>query len=293
MRIAAGNATITTDHPTTIDAHHHLWHFKSEEFGWIDDSMSCLRRDFLPEDLSRELAAAGIDAAIAVQARCSLLETDFLLGCAKDSNNIIGVVGWAPLGFSGVGAILDRLLSDPKFVGVREITQGLPSGYFDDAAFNAGVRELTARNLSYDILIYPSQLEEVVQFVDRHPDQRFILDHAAKPPIIAQKLEPWRTQILTLAQYPNVSCKLSGLVTEANWRSWNALSLRPYLDVCVDAFTPNRLLAGSDWPVCLAASTYARWWETLREYFERFTSQERSSVFGHNALESTNLTNGP
>jgi len=267
----------------TIDAHHHLWQYNSAEFGWIDDSMASLRRDFLPEDLTRALASADIDAAIAVQARCSLLETDFLLSCATHSTNIIGVVGWAPLGSPGVGPILDRLLLNPKFVGVREITQGLPRGFFDDAAFSAGIRELTARDLSYDILVYPNQLEEVIRFVHRHPRQRFILDHAAKPPIASQRLEPWRTQILALAQCPNVSCKLSGLVTEADWRSWNLQSLKPYLDVCVEAFTSHRLLAGSDWPVCLVAGNYTQWWRTLREYFEPFTAQERSSVFGHNA----------
>jgi L-fuconolactonase len=265
-----------------IDAHHHLWRYTAEEFGWIDEPMAALRRDFLPADLERELAAADIDAAVAVQARTSLEETAFLLDCAAQSTRIAGVVGWADLASVALSRTLDDI-ANPLLVGFREIAQGQAAGFFDRPAFNAGVRELTARGLAYDILVYANQLEEATRFVDCHPNQRFVLDHAAKPPIAAREMEPWRTQIAELARRPNVTCKVSGLVTEAGWKDWTAAQLAPYIDICVAAFTPQRILAGSDWPVCLVASSYTRWWQTLGEYFAAFSADEQDAVFGGNA----------
>jgi len=276
-------SSIATRRPPRIDAHHHLWRYHKEDFEWITDDMPMLRRDFTPEHLAHEMASADIDGTIAVQARRTSFETDFLLACARESNLIMGVVGWVPLTSSEVGTILDRYVSEPYFVGVREIAQGHSPGFLDDTDLNSGIRELTARHLSYDILIYANQLEEATRLADRHPQQRFVLDHAAKPLIAANELEPWRKSIHSLALRPNVSCKLSGLVTEADWKHWTPATLAPFIDTCVEAFTPSRLLAGSDWPVCLLASKYKLWWETLRDYFATFTAEEQAAVFGLNA----------
>lgn len=268
-----------------IDAHHHLWRYSPAEYGWIDGAMSSLQRDFLPADLSAALRSAKIDAAIAVQARQSIAETEFLLECAASSPDICGIVGWAPLAAPELSAVLDRFADEAMLVGYREIAQGRPAGFFDDAGFNKGIRQLTQRNLTYDVLVFERQLPEVIRFVDRHPEQRFILDHAAKPLIAAGELEPWATNLRELARRPNVACKLSGFVTEADWHQWTPHAVGPYLDTCVEAFGTARLLAGSDWPVCLVATTYDRWFSVLCKYFAAFTPAEQDRIFGRNAME--------
>lgn len=273
-----------------IDAHHHLWRYNPDEFAWLTEPMASLRRDFLPHDLADALDASGVDSAIAVQARQSLEETDWLLECAKTSSRIAGVVGWAPIDSPDLPLALERYSRARKLVGFREIAQGQPAGFFDRPSFNRGIAELTTRGFVYDVLIYADQLPEAVRFVDRHPNQHFVLDHAAKPRIAARELEPWATHMRELARRPGVSCKLSGLVTEADWSVWDLDSLRPYIDICVEAFGAGRLLAGSDWPVCLVASSHARWWELLREYFANFTLAEQQQVFGGNALEAYRLS---
>jgi len=272
-----------------VDAHHHLWRFNRVEFGWIDDTMSVLRRDFLTSDLKKELEAVGIDATVAVQARESIEETLWLMECARLTPAICGVVGWAPLTFDELPDILDCFGHSPKLVGFREVVQGKPDGYLMQPAFNRGIEELTKRGYSYDVLIQERQIMETIQFVDQHPHQKFVLDHAAKPRIFSNELEPWKTNLHELARHPNVYCKISGLVTEANWQTWSGDSLRPYLDVCVDAFGPKRLMAGSDWPVCLVASSYSRWWDVLALYFAGFSESENRRIFGENALEFYDL----
>jgi L-fuconolactonase len=278
-----------TNTPTSrIDAHHHLWRYTQAEdadFKWIDDSMATLRRDFLPNDLRKALRSANIDAAIAVQARQSLEETSWLLECAEATPAICAVVGWAPLAADDLSTTLDRFSNRKKLVGYREIVQSEPDGYLDHPSFNRGIAQLTARDYIYDLLIHQHQLEEATRLVDHHSQQRFILDHAAKPRIAASELEPWATNIRELARRDNVSCKISGLVTEADWSHWTTDALRPYLDICVEAFGAQRLLAGSDWPVCLVASTYPRWWTLLERYFAAFTAHEQQRIFGLNAID--------
>ena len=267
-----------------IDAHHHLWRYDGTEYAWLSDGMSALQRDFLVDDLQAALSNADVAAAVAVQARQSVLETRFLLESARESAAICAVVGWVPLASAGVRGVLDEFSSDKKFVGVREITQGHAKRFFGADDFNQGVSELTRRGLTYDVLIHENELDEATRFVQRHPKQQFVLDHAAKPKIAAGELEPWRTKMHELARCENVCCKLSGLVTEADWLRWSIEDLRPYLDVCVEAFGPKRLMAGSDWPVCLLATEYARWWSVLEEYFAEFSDGERYGVFGGNAV---------
>jgi L-fuconolactonase len=268
-----------------IDAHHHLWRYNAEEFAWLSDDMSALRRDFLVGDLEETLASASVHSTVVVQARQSVFETKFLLQCARESEAICAVVGWVPLQSMAVNAMLDEFADEKKLVGVREIAQGQPEGFLDDEAFNRGVSALTARELTYDVLIHENQLEEAIRFVSRHPRQQFVVDHAAKPKIAAKELEPWRARMKELARSENVWCKLSGLVTEADWREWSVDDLRPYLDVCVEAFGTRRLMAGSDWPVCLVATEYAQWWAVLDEYFSTFSEDERRDVFAGSAVE--------
>ncbi len=218
-------------HPM-IDAHHHLWRYTPEEFEWIDDSMSALRRDFLVNDLERVARAAGVSGTVAVQARQSVEETRFLCAVAANSPLILGVVGWAPLALPELPQVLEEVCSLPGLVGLRHVVQGEAAGFLDGAAFNAGIQQLTAAGLTYDLLIFERQIQEAIRFVDRHPQQQFVLDHVAKPRIAAGELEPWGNNLRELALRPHVMCKLSGMVTEANWSDWtngDAAALSRYL----------------------------------------------------------------
>jgi L-fuconolactonase len=269
-----------------IDAHHHLWHYNSDEYGWIDDSMSALRRDFLADDLDRVAREAGIDGSVAVQARQTLEETRWLLSVAAQSDVVRGVVGWAPIASADFSASLEELASSPWLRGLRHIVQAEPDDDFilrED--FNRGIGRMGSTGLVYDILVYERHLPQAIRFVDQHPGQVFVLDHAAKPRIRENSTEPWATLIRELARRPNVACKVSGLATEADWSNWSLDGLRPYLDVLVESFTPARLMAGSDWPVCLVASGYRRWFQALEAYFTAFSEEEKNRIFGGTAME--------
>ncbi len=279
---------------SVIDAHHHFWHYEPAAYDWIDDSMSVLRRDFLPADLDVAIRAADVHGAISVQARQTLAETDWLLAMAAAHDFIVGVVGWVPLASSSLRADLARLSGDRKLRGVRHVVQGEPDPRFlERADFNAGVRALRDFGLTYDILIYAHQLPQAIAFVDRHPGQVFVLDHAAKPPIRDHAIEPWRTHLRELARRPEVYCKLSGLVTEAAPDARTEASLRPYVDAVLDAFGPGRTLFGSDWPVCLVAcppyDPYARWIGAVRTFIARLTPAERDDVMGGAARRAYRL----
>ena len=270
----------------TIDAHHHLWRYTPEEYGWIDEPMSALRRDFLPADLKAAMATAGIDGTVAVQARQTLDETRWLLDLADKTDAIRGVVGWAPIAGEDFPACMEEFDGRDKLKGLRHVIQGeKDEHYILREDFNSGIRTMLGSGLVYDILIYERHLPQTIDFVDEHPDQAFVLDHIAKPLIAADALEPWATRMKDLGRRENVWCKLSGMVTEADWKAWTPATLKPYLDVAVEAFGPARLLAGSDWPVCLVASGYAQWFEVLRAYFAAFSEAERARVFGGTAIE--------
>jgi L-fuconolactonase len=276
-----------------VDAHHHFWKYTPEGYGWIDDSMAALRRDFLPPGLRDTLAAAQVDAAVSVQARQSLEETEWLLGMSEQHDFLAGVVGWVPLADAGVGEILERLGARPKLKGVRHIVQGEPDDRFllrDD--FNRGIHALTACGLVYDILIYERHLPVAIEFVDRHPRQRFVLDHIAKPRIRDHTLEPWRTNLHELARRENVFCKLSGVATEADFPNLtpaNRHQLRPYMDAALEAFGARRIMFGSDWPVCLAAIPYAEWLEMVSDAISGFSESEREWVLGNSAAVAYGL----
>ena len=269
----------------TIDAHHHLWRYTPQEYGWIDQEMSVLRRDFLPRDLIVEMAAANIDGAIAVQARQTLEETRWLLDLAEQTDAIRGVIGWAPIAGEDFPECMEEFEDRPKLKGLRHMfEQEKDENYILREDFNSGIRTMLGSGLVYDILVYERQLPQAIDFVDEHPEQMFVVDHVAKPRISAGLIEPWAEHLLELGKRDNVCCKLSGMVTEANWKTWTPETLRPYIDVAVEAFGPERLMAGSDWPVCLVASGYTRWFETLRAYFAGFSETERESIFGGTAI---------
>lgn len=263
-----------------IDAHHHLWRYSADEYGWIDEQMGELRRDFLPGDLVREMRAAGIDGAVTVQARQTLDETRWLLDLADTCEAIRGIVGWAPIAEDNFPAVLEEFEGRPKLKGLRHVIQGEPDDYILREDFNAGIRAMRGSGLVYDILVYERQLPQTIEFVARHPEQVFVLDHMAKPLIREGVMEPWAARMRELAQHENVWCKVSGLTTEADWETWNADALWPYLDVVTEAFGPGRLMAGSDWPVCLVACDYGRWFDVLGQYFQQFSQPEREAVFG-------------
>ncbi len=274
---------------SVIDAHHHLWHYSASEYEWIDDRMAALRRDFLPPEFIHELASAGIDGAVTVQARQTLEETQWLLELAGRHQEILGVVGWAPIASSDFETLLDTLAANPKLVGLRHVVQAEPQSFLEGADFNRGIRTMRGTGLVYDLLIAEHQLAESIRFVDRHPQQVFVLDHIAKPKIAAGEVEPWRTLIHEFSKRSNICCKVSGMVTEDSWSHWSIESLRPYLDTVVNTFGPDRLMAGSDWPVCLVASGYTQWWQVLRNYFADFSNDERANIFSATATRTYNL----
>lgn len=276
---------------TTVDAHHHLWRFTPEEFGWLEGPLAPLRRDFTTEDLRTAMQAAHIDAAITVQARQTLEETHWLLETAASTPEIAGVVGWAPITSQDFSAHLEDLLPNPHLKGLRHVIQAEPDPDFIlGDAFNAGIDLLEPTGLVYDILIFERHLPQAIRFVDRHPNQPFVLDHIAKPRIAEHLLEPWAANLRELALRPNVSCKVSGLVTEADPTHWSPAQLTPYLETVVEAFTPARLLAGSDWPVCLAGVAYAAWFDLLHSFFAPFSPAERNAIFGRNAVDLYRLS---
>lgn len=273
-----------------IDAHHHFWHYSPAEFGWIDDAMASIRRDFLPDDLAEEMRSARIDAAIAVQTGHTIAETEWLLKTAANHAWIAGVVGWIPLADPGAGSVLERLAADSKLRGIRHVLQAEPDAYMDRADFNAGIEQLLAYDFSYDILVYHHQLPAAIRLVDRHPNQLFILDHIAKPPIRAGTLQPWAHDLRELARRPNVVCKLSGVVTEAEYASWTWEQILPYMETAAEAFTPSRLMFGSDWPVCRVATTYGDWVCTVERFAQSFSEAERHAIFHDTAARAYGLT---
>ncbi len=269
-----------------IDAHHHFWHYHPAEYGWIGEGQTVLRRDWLPEQLEPELAAAGVDGVVSVQARQTLAETDWLLSLAARHEWIRGVVGWVPLGDGAVDEALAERAGQAKLAGVRHVVQDEPDREFlarDD--FNRGVARLKEYGLVYDILIHERQLPATLAFVDRHPEQRFVVDHLAKPRIREGVLEPWRENLRALAKREQVTCKLSGMVTEADPEQWTATGLRVYAEVAMSAFGPRRMMFGSDWPVCLLGADYGLWHRTVWEFCADLSEAERAAVMGGTAIE--------
>jgi L-fuconolactonase len=269
-----------------IDAHQHFWKYEPKEYGWIDDSMAALRRDFLPADLKPELERSGFQGCVAVQARSTVEETRWLLDLAEQASFILGVVGWVDLRSPHLQSELGSFKGKAKLVGVRHVVQDEPDERFLlQPDFLRGIAMLEEFDLAYDILIYTKHLPVAAEFVKRFPRQRFVLDHLAKPPIKSGALEPWTRDIRALAAFPNVYCKVSGMVTEADWRNQKPADMRPYLDVVFDCFGVSRLMIGSDWPVCTVAGSYSRVMDLVKNYIGKRSAEEKNAVLGGNAAK--------
>ncbi len=267
-----------------IDAHQHFWHYDPAEYSWIGAGMEVLKRDHLPGDLAPLLHAAGLDGSVAVQARQSVEETRWLLELAAREPAIKGVVGWVDLRSADAGRDLERLVVDAKLRGVRHVVQDEPDDEFMlRPDFLRGLSVLAEFGLSYDLLVFPRQLPAACRVVERLPQQRFVVDHIAKPLIREGRLEPWATDLRRLAALPNVMCKVSGLVTEASWQGWRAEDFAPYLDVVFEAFGPGRIMFGSDWPVCTLAAGYQQVVGLVAGYVASLPPAEQAGVWGSNA----------
>jgi len=267
-----------------IDSHQHFWRYNPERDGWITDDMVALRRDFLPDELLQNMRTNGIDRCIAVQVDQSEAETHFLLSFAEQYPAIAGVVGWVNLLGNEVEERLAAFSKFPKLRGFRHVVQSEPDDRFLlRKDFLRGVSCLARHGFTYDILIYARHLPVANEFVQRFPAQKFVVDHLAKPSIKVKEVDCWAREMRALAKHPNVYCKLSGLVTEADWKSWSAADLKPYLDVVFEAFGSDRLMFGSDWPVCLLAASYSQVKEVIESYTRDLSATEREKIFGLNA----------
>lgn len=277
-----------------IDSHQHFWQYCPEDYGWIDDNMAVIRRDFSPADLQDTAGSLGVTGSVAVQARESVAESQWLLDLAAENPFIKGVVGWVPLAEATVAGHLEHLAQNPSFKGVRHVVQGESDpGFLARENFNAGIREVTARDLVYDILIKAPQLEAAIAFVDRHPNQRFVLDHIAKPVVEGAPPSPWRELITELGQRPHVSCKFSGVVTEVPGEVWSPELIEPYWDVVLNAFGADRLMFGSDWPVCLVRTSYIRWLHVVSLFASKLSTDEQARVMGGTATKVYRLEGSP
>jgi len=266
-----------------IDSHHHLWNYTEAEFSWLDAS---LQRSFLAADLEQMLAGTDVTGTVAVQARCSLEENDFLIEQASKTSLIKGIVGWADLTADNAANELEKLADKSLIKGIREITQGTPDDKFlMNEAFNRGVDLLESNNLTYDLLIFENQLDAAAQFVARHPDLPMVLDHCAKPSIQQDVFaKNWAMGVKEIAQFDNLVCKLSGLPTEIRDNSvCSAGLLRPYFDTILEAFGPERIMFGSDWPVSLGVTPYAKWLECVKSLVCELSDSEQSAIFSTTA----------
>jgi len=273
-----------------IDSHQHFWKYSIEEYGWINDQMSILKRDFLPEDLFQELSSNDIDGSIAVQARQNLDETEWLLKLAEEYTFIRGVVGWLDIRSPKFKHQLEKYTRRNKLVGIRHVVQDESDDRFMlRSEFIEGIRLLENYDLVYDILIFENQLPAAIELVTRFPNQRFVLDHIGKPKISYNLLDPWKSLMTELADYPGVYCKVSGMVTEADWNNWKKEDFLPYLDTVFDVFGANRIMFGSDWPVCTVAASYNKVIEIVQDFIKQFSSDDQEKILGKNASKIYNL----
>ncbi len=266
-----------------IDAHHHLWRYNTDDYTWIDDEMEVLKKDFLPSDIQKELGDAGFNGSIVVQARQTLEETDWLLELASENSFIKGVVGWVDLCSANIEKQLEKYVPNSKLVGVRHVIHDEPDDNFMNRSdFQNGIGHLAKFGLTYDLLVFPKHLPLTKELVAKFPEQHFVLDHIAKPLIKKQIKEPWASDILELAQMPNVYCKLSGMVTEADWKNWTPSDFEYYLDVVFNAFGTDRIMIGSDWPVCTLAGKYDQVMSIVKNYIKKFDITTQHKVLGTN-----------
>ncbi len=273
-----------------IDSHQHFWQYHPVKDAWIADDMKVIQRDFMPNDLSRILAENKIDGCVAVQADQSEDETNFLIEQASKNNFIKGVVGWVDLCANNIEKRLHYFSQFKIIKGFRHIVQGESDDQFilsDD--FCRGIRLLEKYNFTYDLLIQPRHLVYAPELVAQFPNQKFVIDHLAKPFSKDQSIEQWKKDIGFIFKHKNVRCKISGMVTEVDWKNWKQEDFVPYLDVVIDSLGIDRVMYGSDWPVCLLAASYDKQLAIVKNYFKNFTSEEQNKVMGKNAIDFYNL----
>jgi L-fuconolactonase len=269
----------------SIDSHQHFWRYDAVQYPWIQAGTP-LQRDWLPADWRSAAAPVGVTGSVAVQARQSTEESDWLLSLADANPSIQGVVGWVDLRSACVENDLARLAAHPKFVGVRHVVQEEPDSQFMlQPLFLEGISRLKQFNLTYDFLVYPKQLPAALAVARQFPEQPFVVDHIAKPLIRSGLLKPWREDMKALGKCPNVLCKVSGLVTEAKNPGWAQGDFRSYLDIVTEAFGAERLMFGSDWPVCLLAASYPEVHAIVADYFRQFSAEAQEKFFGQTATQ--------
>ncbi|WP_341220739.1 amidohydrolase family protein [Polaribacter atrinae] len=274
----------------TIDSHQHFWKYDTVEHSWIDDEMSVIRRDFLPSDLSKVYKENGIDGCVAVQADQTLKETDFLRDLAADNSFIKGIVGWVDLRAENIEQVLEKYSKHKVVKGFRHIVQGeADHNFLLRSNFLRGISALEKYNFTYDILVFPHQLGTVLEFVKRFPNQKFVIDHIAKPYIKDGFFEGWAVLMQEISKQENVFCKVSGMITEADYKAWTEVELQKYLEVVFNAFGTKRILFGSDWPVCLVAGNYAEVKEIVTNFISKLSITEQKAVMGENAIKFYNL----
>jgi L-fuconolactonase len=266
-----------------IDSHQHFWRYDPAHHVWMTDAMAALRRDCLPDELAPLLQQAGFDGTIAVQARQMIEETEWLLALADRHPSIRGVVGWVDLCSAELPVQLERFAPHPKLVGVRHVVHDeSDDGFMLRPDFQRGIARLAEFELGYDLLLFPRHLENAITLVDAFEDQLFVLDHIAKPAIREGLVSPWKEDLKRLAERPHVFCKLSGMVTEAKWGEWRPADFRPYLDVVLEAFGSERLMIGSDWPVCTLSADYTSTMSLVVDYVSALSPDARAGILGDN-----------
>ena len=277
--------------PLRLDAHQHFWRYDAAAYPWIGRDMACLRQDFQPDDLRPLLDAAGLDGCIAVQARACASETDQLLNLAKRYPWIRAVVGWVDLCASDLEASLERWAQAPVLRGFRHQLQdeSSPAGFMQKPEFQRGLATLQRRGLVYEVLVKARDLGAVTELCQQHDRHHLVLDHLGKPDVQAADLKAWARQLAPLAALPHVSCKLSGLITEAHWHDWQSAQLTPYLHVALELFGPERLMFGSDWPVCLLASDYSATCTLLDSLTSTLGPTQQAAIWGGTACRVYNI----
>ena len=273
-----------------IDSHQHFWNYEPVKHAWIDDDMSVIRRDFTPYDLKKVYQENGIDGCVAVQADQTLEETNFLLHLAEEHNFIKGVVGWVDFRAENIEDVLKQYSKFKKLKGFRHVVQGEPDhNFLLRPAFLNGISKLENYNFTYDILIFPHQLGATLEFVKKFPNQKFVIDHIAKPYIKDGFYEGWATLMTEIGKHKNVFCKLSGMITEGDYSTWTPQQIEPYMHLILKAFGPDRIMFGSDWPVCLVAGTYKKVKELVTNFIATLSPVEQQAIMGKNAIKFYNL----
>ena len=267
-----------------VDSHQHFWNYQPKRDTWITEEMNVIRKDFLPAQLSQLLKENKIEGCVAVQADQSEKETDFLIKCARNHSFVKGIVGWTDLQSPGVQARLEYYYQFHEVKGFRHVVQSEPGDFLLRESFCSGIALLEQYAFTYDILVYPHQLPAALAFIKKFPNQFFVIDHLAKPSVRQMQLKPWKQQLQQIAMHENVFCKISGLVTETDWKTWKPSNFKPYLDTALEAFGTQRLMYGSDWPVCLLAASYEEQLQIIQQFIDPLSPAEKKAIMGENAV---------